>query len=43
MHGICDMEKEKNPLEVVQLPDPIPQDEEVLVKVPACGVYHVYF
>ncbi len=34
------LEKDKNPLELVNLPDPVPGQREILVKVFACGVCH---
>ena len=37
---ICDIERDKNPLELVKLPKPIPKENEILVKVLACGVCH---
>ena len=30
----------QTPLKAVELPDPVPADDEVLVKVSACGVCH---
>ena len=37
---ICDLTKNKSPLELVDLPDPVLKDGEILVKVTACGVCH---
>lgn len=37
---ICRLEKNKTPLELADLPDPIPGAREILVKVLACGVCH---
>jgi propanol-preferring alcohol dehydrogenase len=37
---ICRLEQNKTPLELVDLPDPIPGAQEILVKVSACGVCH---
>ncbi|MDZ7260585.1 MAG: zinc-dependent alcohol dehydrogenase family protein [candidate division KSB1 bacterium] len=36
----CNIEKNKNPLELVNLPEPIPGEKEILVRVSACGVCH---
>ena len=30
----------KNPLELVDMPDPVPRDNEILIKVSTCGVCH---
>jgi propanol-preferring alcohol dehydrogenase len=35
-----DPEKDNNPLELTTMPDPVPGDNEVLIKVTACGVCH---
>ncbi len=40
LRQICGMEKNRNPLEMMQLPDPVPGQREILVKVSACGVCH---
>lgn len=40
LNNICGIEENKNPLELVTLPDPIPGEKELLVKVSACGVCH---
>ncbi len=37
---ICDLNKNNAPLELAELPDPVPGDNEVLIKVSACGVCH---
>ena len=37
---ICRLEENKDPLELMNLPDPIPGENEILVKVSACGVCH---
>ncbi|HVN95255.1 MAG TPA: zinc-dependent alcohol dehydrogenase family protein [Syntrophorhabdaceae bacterium] len=37
---ICNLEKEVEPLRLVDMPVPVPHDGEVLVKVSACGVCH---
>jgi propanol-preferring alcohol dehydrogenase len=31
---------EKEPLEMMELPDPVPGLKEILVKISACGVCH---
>ncbi|HPJ69076.1 MAG TPA: zinc-dependent alcohol dehydrogenase family protein [Desulfobacteraceae bacterium] len=37
---MCSLQENKNPLELMDLPDPEPEENEVLVKVSACGVCH---
>jgi len=37
---ICNMERNKYPLEMVDLPDPVPEEREILIKVLTCGVCH---
>jgi len=37
---ICSLRENKNPLELMDLPDPVPGEKEILVKVRACGVCH---
>ncbi|UCH85471.1 MAG: zinc-dependent alcohol dehydrogenase family protein [Candidatus Latescibacterota bacterium] len=37
---LCRLEDNKTPLELVELPDPIPADNELLLDVTACGVCH---
>jgi propanol-preferring alcohol dehydrogenase len=37
---ICNLNKNKNPLELVEMPIPEPEDHEVLVRVSTCGVCH---
>ncbi len=34
------LEQNKTPLELVNLPDPVPGENEILIKVSACGVCH---
>jgi len=36
----CDLTKNKKPLELINLPIPIPKQNEILVKVSTCGVCH---
>ena len=40
LNGISSLEENKKPLEMVDLPDPVPGEREILVKVTACGVCH---
>ena len=40
LNGICDLNENKNPLVMVNLPNPVPGEREILVKVSACGVCH---
>jgi alcohol dehydrogenase, propanol-preferring len=40
LNGICDLNKNKNPLTITNLPIPVPIRNEILVKVSACGVCH---
>lgn len=37
---LCSLEENRNPLELMNLPDPVPGEKEVLVRVSACGVCH---
>jgi propanol-preferring alcohol dehydrogenase len=37
---ICSLEENRHPLDRVTLPDPIPKEDEILVKVSVCGVCH---
>jgi alcohol dehydrogenase, propanol-preferring len=37
---ICSLKENQAPLEMVDLPDPVPTGDEILVKVSACGVCH---
>ena len=37
---ICSLKENRRPLELVELPDPVPKEREILVKVSACGVCH---
>ena len=37
---LCSLEENKTPLELVNLPDPVPKKNEILVKVTACAVCH---
>jgi len=40
LNQITDIAENKSPLELIHLPQPIPGDKEILVKVSACGVCH---
>jgi len=40
LNKICKFEEDKDPLELVELPCPAPKENEILVKVSACGVCH---
>jgi len=40
LNKLCNLEENKIPLELVNLPDPVPGEKEILVKVSACGVCH---
>jgi len=40
LNGICSLKENRKPLEMVELPNPVPGDREILVKVVACGVCH---
>lgn len=40
LNKICNLAENKSPLEMANLPDPVPGEKEILVKVSACGVCH---
>ena len=40
LNQLCDLKKERQPLALQDMPEPRPADNEVLVKVSACGVCH---
>jgi len=40
LNRICNLNEIKTPLELVDLPTPVPKPNEVLIKVSACGVCH---
>jgi propanol-preferring alcohol dehydrogenase len=37
---LCRLEENQTPLELVNLPEPVPGEKEILIKVSACGVCH---
>jgi len=37
---ICSLDKKRTPLQMADLPDPVPGEGEILLKVEACGVCH---
>ena len=40
LNSVTDLERSSEPLVMTSIPDPVPADHEVLVKVTACGVCH---
>jgi len=40
LNEICSLEENKTPLKLMELPDPVPGEKEILLKVSACGVCH---
>jgi alcohol dehydrogenase, propanol-preferring len=40
LNKVCRLEENQTPLELMELPVPVPSGEEILVKVSACGVCH---
>ncbi|MGD8292877.1 MAG: zinc-dependent alcohol dehydrogenase family protein [Desulfobacterales bacterium] len=40
LNRLCNLKEERQPLALQDLPDPSPLDNEILVKVSACGVCH---
>ncbi len=40
LNKLCRLEENNSPLELMELPDPFPSSEEILVKVSVCGVCH---
>jgi propanol-preferring alcohol dehydrogenase len=40
LNRICSMDENRNPLDLADLPDPVPREKEILIKVSACGVCH---
>jgi propanol-preferring alcohol dehydrogenase len=40
LNKICKLEENKHPLELMDLPIPVPEEKEILIKISACGVCH---
>jgi propanol-preferring alcohol dehydrogenase len=40
LRAICDLRDNNSPLELAELPSPVPDDDELLIEVTACGVCH---
>jgi len=40
LNEVCDLKENKNPLQLEDLPIPVPEEKEILVKISACGVCH---
>jgi propanol-preferring alcohol dehydrogenase len=40
LRGVSNFRENRNPLELVDLPEPVPREGEVLVRISACGVCH---
>ena len=40
VHKLCSLDENKTPRELIALPEPVPGEKEILVKVLACGVCH---
>jgi propanol-preferring alcohol dehydrogenase len=40
LNKLCNLEENQTPLELTDVPDPVPGEKEILVKVSACGVCH---
>jgi len=40
LHRLCQIQENPEPLDLEELPDPTPADNEMLVRVAACGVCH---
>ncbi len=40
LHKLCSLEENRTPLEMTDLPDPVPKGKEIVIKVSACGVCH---
>jgi propanol-preferring alcohol dehydrogenase len=40
LHNLCSLKENETPLEWAEMPDPVPGETEILVKVSACGVCH---
>lgn len=40
LNSLCSMEENRQPLELLQLPDPMIEERDILVKISTCGVCH---
>jgi len=40
LRALCSLEENQAPLKLTDLPDPVPGEHEILIKVSACGVCH---
>ena len=40
LNEICSLKENRSPLQLTTLPNPTPKEEEILVKISACGVCH---
>ena len=40
LNSLCNLKENKTPLELVEVPVPVPKDNDILIKVSACGVCH---
>jgi hypothetical protein len=40
LNELCGLEENQAPLELPELPDPIPSENEILIRISACGVCH---
>jgi len=40
LKNICDLTVNKTPLELMEMPEPVPGNREILIKVSCCGVCH---
>lgn len=40
LNGVYDLNKENSPLVVKEIPEPVPGENEILIKIGACGVCH---
>jgi len=40
LSSLCNLNQENNPLKLIDLPEPIPENNEILVRIAVCGVCH---
>jgi propanol-preferring alcohol dehydrogenase len=40
LNNLCSLKENETPLELAEMPDPVPGEAEILVRVSACGVCH---